>query len=274
MQASRQNTRQLGTLQTETLEWYTRGDQWSIVNYGPATLWFNYSGSAAAPGAVNSTRLQAGFSFTDNVSAPRYMEISLAAEGPLTYCLDTNQRLPAAYAGIEEAPQDGQVYGRRNGVWMRAAGVPQTFPAAGGWFLAQLAYRTLHFGDQLEVFGELRRLTGNEVQPGAWVPVGTLPADVRPLSSIQYRIALGAPVTPNQFSNVALRLQSNGLLEVLVPQATLAFYFNEIFDLTLFIAFKNAFQVFEEQMIELKTKDKSLWTRMLGRLKETVATES
>jgi hypothetical protein len=230
MQASRQNTRQLAALESENLEWYTRGAQWSIVNYGPGTLWFNYSGGHASPGAHDSTKLERGFSFTDSESAPRSMEISLVAEGPLTYVLDTNQRIGAA--GIGEAPLDGQAYGRRNGAWERAAGPGQAFPGV-GWFAMAAAYRTLHFGDQLEVIGTFQRLTGSEITPGTWVLVGTLPVGVRPALALQYRIAVGAPAAANQFWNVALRLRSTGELEVLVPQPTRDIYLNEIFDLTI-----------------------------------------
>jgi hypothetical protein len=94
MQAYRQNTRQLATLQTEVLEWQTHGYEWSIINYGPGNLWFSYTpGVDAAPGALDSTELRPGFSFTDSAAAPRYLELSLAADAPLTYCLNTNQRM-------------------------------------------------------------------------------------------------------------------------------------------------------------------------------------
>jgi hypothetical protein len=233
MQATRQNTRQLSALESETLEWHTRGDAWSIVNYGPGTLWFNYSEGLAAPGANDSTRLQRGFSFTDNVSSPRYMEISLVAEAPLTYCLDTNQRLPGrAVAEIPEAPVDGQAYARRDASWVRAAGTAQAFPGT-GWFLMTAGYRTLHFGDQLEIIGLLQRLTGNEIQPGAWVLCGTLPVGVRPALSVQYRLSIGASQAVNQIWHVTLRLQNTGALEVLVPQLTRDLYLNEIWDLTI-----------------------------------------
>jgi hypothetical protein len=232
MQAHRQNTRQLAALESETLEWFTRGAQWSIVNYGPSTLWFNYSGGHASPGAHDSTKLERGFSFTDSESAPRSMEISLVAEGPLTYVLDTNQRIGAA--GIGEAPIDGQVYGRRDGAWIRGAGPAQGFQAATGWFSWQVGYRTLHFGDQLEVIGEMRRITGDPVNPGATpVLMGTFPVGYRPVTALQYRLSTGSAGGSGQFHAVGLVLQNTGTLSVFVPTATLVFYLNEIFDLTL-----------------------------------------
>lgn len=130
MQATRQNTRQLASGANEIMEWFTYGFEWSILNYGPGTLWFSYTpGVDAIPGEVQATRLEPGFSFTDSAAAPRMMEVSLHAEaGNLTYCLNTNQRyaagaLPPGAGDVEEAPVDGILYGRRDRAWHRAVDI-------------------------------------------------------------------------------------------------------------------------------------------------------
>jgi hypothetical protein len=135
MQANRQNTRQLAAGASEIMEWFTQGAEWSILNYGPGTLWFSYTpGVDAAPGEVQATKLEAGYSFTDSASAPRALQLSLMAEGTgLTYCLNTNQRYGAGTlppgGGIGEAPEDGELYGRRSAAWDR---VPPGIPEAPG----------------------------------------------------------------------------------------------------------------------------------------------
>ena len=127
MQAGRQNTRQLAAGASEIMEWFTYGFEWSILNYGPGTLWFSYTpGVDAAPGEVQATRLDAGYSFTDSASAPRYIEVSVHAEAAaLTYALNTNQRYaggnlpPGGGGGAPDPPSDGILYGRRGNVWER-----------------------------------------------------------------------------------------------------------------------------------------------------------
>lgn len=236
MQATRQNTRRLSALESETLEWDTRGVQWSIVNYGPGTLWFSFTpGVLASPGAPDCTGLRPGFSFTDSQSSPRSVEMSLMAEAGLTYCLDTNQRFGSQATGIPEAPLDGQAYARRNALWEPAAGLAQPFNPVGSWLVVNLRYRTVHFGDQLEFQGVLQRFTADPIGPGAPVLLGTFPLGFRPALDIQYKISLGAAAAggTSNFHQTALVLQNNGNLSVFVPANTIVFYFNETWPLTL-----------------------------------------
>jgi hypothetical protein len=166
MQANRQNTRQLAAGASEIMEWFTYGYEWSILNYGPGILWFSYTpGVDAAPGEVQSTRLEPGYSFTDSASAPRFLQLSLAAEGAqLTYCLNTNQRfgaggggIPPGGGGIEEAPEDGKLYGRRDKAWEEAASQAELdakVNKAGDTMTGRLAIR-IGSGNALETYGSI-----------------------------------------------------------------------------------------------------------------------
>jgi hypothetical protein len=133
MQANRQNTRVLAPNAPELMEWVpTSNREWSLINYGPGTLWFSYSSDVIADvGREDCTRLEPGVSFNQLAPRKTLMQVSLAAEGELlTYCLDTNWRFagtggpggPGGGGGIEEAPVDGLYYARRNQAWEESAG--------------------------------------------------------------------------------------------------------------------------------------------------------
>lgn len=232
MQAYRQNTRQLAALQSETLEWSCYGHEWSLVNFGPGTLWFNYSGRPAAVGDIESTELRSGFSFTNSQSGNRFMEISLQADEPLTYTLTTNQRYDGR-AAIGEAPLDGFSYVRRQADWQRLSGPAISLGLAPNW-TGFLTYRLAGGGIFLEIAGTIERLAGNDIAPGVAALIATLPEGVRPAMAIQYaptvaanRAQVGVPIM------ASLNLQSNGNLSVFVAQAANVIYIAQLFDLTL-----------------------------------------
>jgi hypothetical protein len=219
MQANRQNTRQLAAGASEIMEWFTQGAEWSILNYGPGTLWFSYTpGVDAAPGEVQATKLEAGYSFTDSASAPRALQLSLHAEaGNVTYCLNTNQRYGAGTlppgAGIPEAPEDGELYGRRNAAWDAVSpGVPE----------APLN-PTTH---------------GRRGGDGAWIPVlnkdgdtvtGNLVIDDGNLNIDGGRLEIVRPVgTPTQWNlqNLILAHAAKNYNQTLVPGAIAIVFMN------------------------------------------------